>query len=142
MAHKKASSPTVISAFGGAALGLVLLIIGTALKSHFQTTAALCNTFEGATSHCVANGSAYTVGQVLQAFGGIMLVVGLLGGIVLLVSGNSSTKPATPAQPRVATPRPQPSNNPTQTIIETNKTTPQPPARPQSPSPSTEQGDW
>jgi hypothetical protein len=120
MAKKKASPQTVASSFGMAALGVVVLIVGTVLKSHFQLNAAICNTYGGSTSHCVANGTAFTIGQVMQPVGGIMIGIGLILGVLLLVSGNSASKPTGSPQTS-GTPRTRTQPDPSAKVIDTQK---------------------
>jgi hypothetical protein len=118
MAKRKASPQTVASSFGTAALGLVLLIVGTVLKSHFQLNAAICNTYGGSTSHCVANSTAFTVGQVMQPIGGIMIGIGLIIGVLLLINVNSSSKSTVSSQ-MSGTPRMRTQADPSAKIIDT-----------------------
>ena len=140
MAKKKASPQTVASSFGMAALGLILLIVGTVLKSHFQLNAAICNTYGGSTSHCVANGTAFTIGQVMQPIGGIMIGIGVILGVLLLISGNSSSKPTAPSQSS-ATPRARTQADPSAKIIDTRKLAAPGPVAEQKP-PVDDKNDW
>jgi len=140
MAKKKASPQTVASSFGMAALGLVLLIVGTVLKSHFQLNAAICNTYGGSTSHCVANGTAFTIGQVMQPIGGIMIGIGLILGVLLLISGNSSSKP-TISSPTSGTRRVRPQADPSARVIDTRNLTAPGQAGEQQP-PVDDKNDW
>ena len=140
MAKKKASPQTVASSFGMAALGLVLLIGGTVLKSHFQLNAAVCNTYGGSTSHCVANGTAFTIGQVMQPIGGIMMGIGLILGVLLLISGNSSSKPTISSQTS-GTPRVRPQADPSAKVIDTRNLTAPGQAGEQQP-PVDDKNDW
>jgi hypothetical protein len=74
--------------------GIVALIIGGALKSHFQLTAAVCNTYGGPTTQCTGNETLFTLGQVLQPVGGIVIALGVIAG--LAIAAQRSKKNVTP----------------------------------------------
>jgi len=100
MPKKKGRTQNVASSLGTAALGLVLLIVGTAMKSHFELNAAICNTYGGPTSGCVADSTGFTIGQVIQPIGGILIGIGLIVCVLLLISGNNTaTSPSAQREP-------------------------------------------
>jgi hypothetical protein len=140
MAKQRSRPQTIGSSLGTAALGILILIVGTILKSHFELSAAICNTYGGSTSQCVGDSTAFTVGQIMQPVGGIMIGVGLIVCVVLLISGGSSTKTARP--PSVpTTPRAQPQANPSARIIDTGGLAgPSQPAAPKPPV--SNENDW
>ena len=92
MSGKLRKPQTIASSLGMIGLGIVLFVVGTVLKSHFQVNAALCNTFGGSTAKCTGNEGAYSFGQVLQPLGGVVFAIGVVIGIVLLVDRNSKPK--------------------------------------------------
>lgn len=97
---KKGRPQTVASSLGTAALGLALLIVGTAMKSHFELKAAICNTYGGPTSGCVADSTGFTIGQVMQPIGGILIGIGVIVCVLLLISGhNTATSPSAQRAP-------------------------------------------
>ena len=76
--------------FGAMIVGGVLLVaVGTYLKHHFQTAAAICDTFGtdsgGSVASCTANGTAYSIGQYLQIIGAVVIGAWLILGIASLV---------------------------------------------------------
>jgi len=117
MGKRKSTPQTVASRFGLAALGLIVLIVGTLVKSHFALNAAVCNTFGGATSQCVANGTAFTIGQVMQPLGGFMIGIGVILGALQLFAGTGSRRSigsrttAIPSSPSQAGPTPSGSSD-------------------------------
>lgn len=104
MAAKKSGKLSGASCFGTIALGLILLLAGTALKSHFQTQAAICNTFGGAAAKCVGSEWVFTMGQVFQPIGGILIGIGVIAGIVLVVTA-SKDDPRPSGSPSALSPR-------------------------------------
>jgi hypothetical protein len=84
-------SMLVVWALGMIVGGLVLVVVGTLLKNHFQTAAAICNTFGGPAGQCATGSTAFTVGQVLQPVGGIMIGLGVIGGASLAIIAKTST---------------------------------------------------
>jgi hypothetical protein len=127
MANKKLTDgQATLSIVGMIGAGIVLLAVGTAMKSHFQLNAAVCNTYGGSTASCAGNEGLFTLGQILQPIGGVLIGIGIILGVLMVVGKNSShssqeTKPglrqrsvelsatreATPAQ---ASPEPEDAN--------------------------------
>lgn len=86
VAQARERSKRIGGAVGLLVLGVVLIIVSSALKSHFNFSAAVCNTYRGATSTCAGDETAYTAGQILQFFGWAMTLGGVAATIGLLVA--------------------------------------------------------
>jgi hypothetical protein len=86
---QKAKPQTIASSLGMIALGITLFIVGTILKSHFQTNAVLCNTFGDSSAQCTGNEGAFSFGQVLQPLGGFMFAAGVIIGVIVLIENNT-----------------------------------------------------
>jgi hypothetical protein len=84
--NAKTDRQLIASSIALVVVGIVLLIVGSALKSHYQLNAAVCNTYGGPTESCAGNEGIFTLGQVLQPLGGFLLAVGLLGSIIMVVT--------------------------------------------------------
>jgi hypothetical protein len=77
----------------GIVIGLVVFLIGRAVKDHFAFNAALCNTFNGTTARCAGNEFAYQIGGVVQYLGILVGIGGILAGLALSLAHNR-TQPA------------------------------------------------
>ncbi len=99
MANKKLTDgQAILSILGMIGAGVVLLAVGTVLKSHFQLNAAVCNTYGGSTANCAGNEGLFTLGQILQPIGGVLIGIGVILGILMAV-GKNSTRPAQRTKP-------------------------------------------
>jgi uncharacterized Zn finger protein (UPF0148 family) len=96
-------SKLVGGAVGLVVLGIVLIIISSAVKSHFALNAAVCNTYGGAATTCAGNETAYTAGQVLQVFGWVVTLGGVVAVIALLVARSNQARGSNLQSPAVLT---------------------------------------
>jgi len=154
MAEQKARPQAVASssdmaAIGGAllivgtVLGVVVLIVGTVLKSHFQLHAAICNTYGGPTGHCVVNETAFSIGQLMQWVGGIMIGIGLILGVLLLVIGTSASASKPAGSPQTSgTPSTRTQPDPSAKVIDTRKLSAPREVGEQRRPPADDKNDW
>ena len=70
---------------GAILVGVVLFIIGSVLKSHYQFSADVCNTYGGSAGQCAGSMGAVTAAQFLQPIGVILAVLGVIGGVALMI---------------------------------------------------------
>jgi hypothetical protein len=101
MAKSRGTKMTVPYALALLLGGVIFVIVGSALKSHFQLTAAVCNTYGGPAGQCTGNEAIFTLGQILQPVGAIMAVVGLIGLIVAMGGGSKGATAAKAPAPKV-----------------------------------------
>jgi len=100
MVHKQATAgQALLAVLGVIGAGIVLLVVGSSLKSHFQLNAAVCNTFGGPVGTCTGSESLFTLGQFLQPIGGIFIGLGVIGGVFFAVSKNSAGQERRPSGP-------------------------------------------
>jgi len=86
----------------GIVIGIVLFLVGKAVKDHFAFNAALCNAFNGTTAGCAGNTFAYDMGGIVEDLGIFVGIAGILAGLGLSVSARSKTAPAAGTRPASA----------------------------------------
>jgi hypothetical protein len=107
------------SILGSIGAGILLFVVGSILKGHFQLGAVWCSTFGGPLTDCTGAEVLFYLGQILQAFGVLSVVLGMLLAIIRVLENGQ----ADGSQQRTTLHAPRPASNQPEKLDPTDAST-------------------